>query len=204
MPNPTLARQVRLALVNSADSLSIPDLLLLIDEFVTECLSSGAPDVAVVNLEEELQSIYHDVADYSSIRQMEVLLSILYHLRPVLPPASVISWFDLFLRPALREPKLSSPAVNHAKELIISALQKTQETYAEKIGHFRQRLMQLYLLDAFNETSGSDILEWAELDEEQRDKRTRWKFNLEDILLKYGSERPEVGSYIISYRSCWL
>ncbi|TFK43005.1 hypothetical protein BDQ12DRAFT_645012 [Crucibulum laeve] len=190
MPNSSLSRQIRLALESASDALSITELIGLVDQFVLECSSSDS-DSLVYQLEEELQSIHHEVVDYSSLYQIEIFLAVLYHLGPVLSCISVISWFDLVLRPALREPKLPTAAVNYAKELIISALQKKQEVYTDQVGHFRRRLLELYLHDAFNEGSENDILEWAGLEEEQREKRTRWKMNLEDILVKYGSECPE-------------
>ncbi|KAG6845739.1 hypothetical protein H0H87_005005, partial [Tephrocybe sp. NHM501043] len=123
--------------------------------------------------------------------QTEVFLAVLYHLEPILPATSVISWFDIVFRPALREPKLPTSSIKHAKELIITALLKTEEAYGEKVKEFRRRLMDLYLLDAFNESSGADVLEWAELDKAQRDKRSHWKRNLEDMLLSFGTKRPE-------------
>jgi hypothetical protein len=192
MPDSPLARQVRSVLVGAPDALPISEFLGNVDEFVLECSSSPEPEVLLFHLEEELQKILHEVTDYSSLYQTEIFLAILYHLDPVLPSTFVISWFDLLLRPALREPKLPTTAVTHAKELIVGALQKTQSDYPERVGDFRRRLLELYLLDAFNESSGDDVIEWAEIGEEEREKRTRWKTNLEDILVKYGNERPEV------------
>lgn len=192
MQNINLPRQVRSVLESLPDALPLHELLILIDDFVLECTSSPEPEVLLFQLEEELQTVHNEVVDHSSLLQTEVFLAVLYHLCPILPSTSVISWFDIVLRPALREPKLPTPTVNHAKELIILALQKTEESYVEKVKEFRRRLMDLYLLDALNEGSGEDVLEWAELDEEQRDKRSHWKWNLEDVLLKFGTERPEV------------
>jgi hypothetical protein len=192
MPNPALPRQVRSALEGAPDALPLNDLLTLIDDFILECTTSEEPEVQVFQFEQALHTIHDEVADYASLQQTETFLAILYHLGPVLPPTSIVSWFDLVLRPALREPKLATHAVNHAKELIISALQKTHEAHADKVGDFRRRLLEYYLLDAYNEGSGDDVLEWAELNEEERQKRTQWKGNLESILLRFGNERPEV------------
>ncbi|KAF7338398.1 HATPase-c domain-containing protein [Mycena venus] len=184
-----LSRQVRAVL--ETEGASVPDLLTLTDEFVLECSSSPEPEVLVFQLEEQLHQLHGDVVDHASLHHTQVFLAVLHHLLPILPAVSIISsWFDLVLRPALREPKLPVPAVNHAKELIISALRKDDDRYPEKIVEFRCRLLDLYLLDAFNEGSGDDVLEWAELDDLQREKKTRWKSNLEEILLKYGQERP--------------
>ncbi|KAF8894671.1 hypothetical protein BD779DRAFT_1434819 [Infundibulicybe gibba] len=184
-----LGRQLRFVL-EAPDALLLAELLVLVDGFVLEC--SSVPDSHDIRtqFEEELQAIYDDVVDHSSLLQKEVALAVLYHLRPIFPSASVISWFDLLLRPALREPKLSTPAVTHAKELIVSALQKNGENFSEIAGDFRRRLMDLYLLDAFNETSSDDALEWAELNQDQKEIRTCWKSNLEDVLIKFGMEQP--------------
>ncbi|KAF8810127.1 hypothetical protein BYT27DRAFT_7186996 [Phlegmacium glaucopus] len=189
--NPTLPRQIRSTLEDGQDALPLSDLLVIIDEFIVECTQEKEPEILIFQLEEDLHSIHHEVVDYACLHQTEIFLAVLYHLGPLLPPTSVISWFDLVLRPALREPNLPTQAVHHAKELIISALQKTNEVYAERVGDFRRRLLELYLLDAFNDGSGDDVLEWAELNAEERRKRTHWKHNLEDTLVKFGNERPE-------------
>ncbi|KAF8212369.1 hypothetical protein K438DRAFT_1806415 [Mycena galopus ATCC 62051] len=189
MPAAALSRQVRAVL--ETDGASVLDLLTLTDEFVLECSSSPEPEVTVFQLEEQLHQLHGDIVDHASLHHTQVFLAVLHHLLPILPAVSIISsWFDLVLRPALREPKLPALAVNHAKELIVSALRKDDDRYPEKIAEFRCRLLDLYLLDAFNEGSGDDVLEWAELDDLQREKKTRWKSNLEEILLKYGQERP--------------
>jgi len=194
MQNPSLSLHVRAVLESPPEPLPLQDLLIRIDEFVIDSSSSSDPKAQLLQLEEDLQKVHHDVVDHSALFQTEVLLAVLYHLGPILPPTSVISWFDLVLRPALREPKLPTTALNHAKDLIISALRRTEETFLKKLGDFRRRLFDLYLLDAFNDGSGDDVLEWAELDEEQKAKRSHWKWNLEDILLKLALEQPQVSS----------
>ncbi|KAG6865020.1 hypothetical protein C0991_005566 [Blastosporella zonata] len=191
MHNLNLPRQLRSVLEASPEAPPLQDLLGLVDDFVLDCTSSPDSQVLLFHLEEELQQIHHEVVDHASIFQTEVFLAVLYHLDPILPATSVISWFDIVFRPALREPKLPTSSIKHAKELIIAALQKTEETYGEKVKEFRRRLMDLYLLDAFNEGSGVDVIEWADLDKEQREKRSHWKRNLEEILLTFGANRPE-------------
>ncbi|KAI0374969.1 hypothetical protein BV20DRAFT_1033007 [Pilatotrama ljubarskyi] len=199
-----LGAQLKLLLEGSPEALSLSDLLAGVDAFVLECSSSPDAGTLLHQLEDELQVIYDDVVGHALFPQAEIFLAFLYHLRPVLPSSSIIStWFDLALRPALREPKLPLPAVNNAKELIISALDPGSnfsaseedtaeaEKQKERVGDFRRRLMDLYLLDAFNESSGDDVLEWAELDEEQREKKACWKANLEDVLVRVALERPQ-------------
>ncbi|KAG2157315.1 hypothetical protein DEU56DRAFT_763989 [Suillus clintonianus] len=195
-----LSHQVRIILEEAPDDARLEHALQAVDEFIRECAVSKEPDVLLFRLEEELQSFHSDTITHNSLQHTEVLLSILYRLRPLLTSISVIStWFDLVLRPALREPRLSTPAVNHAKELIISAADRTDERYPEKVGEFRRRLLDLYVLDAYNEGSGDDLLEWAELDQEQREKRSLWKFNLEDVLVKSGLRRPQDFMSAINY-----
>jgi hypothetical protein len=182
-------------LSNDPEGLPLNDLLAVVDEFVLEC-ALPEEQGRVFELEEELQEIYRDGLVYTTLEQTQIFLAVLYHLGPILPSTSVMSWFDLVLRPALREPKLPTVSVNHAKELIISSLQKANDTHAEKVRDFRRRLMELYLLDAFNEGSGEDILEWAELSQDDRYKRSHWKHNLEDIILSFGNQSPEVRTYM--------
>ena len=186
----TLSRQIRSTLEDTPDALSLNDLLSIIDEFIADCTQEKEPEILIFQLEEDLHSIHHEVVDYACVLQIEIFLAVLHHfslavlhhLPPLLPPTSVISWFELVLRPALREPKLPNQAVCHAKELVILALQNTDEVYSDKVGDFRRRLVELYLLDAFNDGSGDDALEWAEFNAEEREKRTHWKHNLEDTV----------------------
>ncbi|KAG2349670.1 hypothetical protein BDR05DRAFT_955547 [Suillus weaverae] len=195
-----LSHQICITLEEAPDDARLEQALQAVDEFVRECAASKEPDVLLFRLEEELQSFHSDTITHNSLQHTEVLLAILCRLRPLLTSISLIStWFDLVLRPALREPRLSTPAVNHAKELIISAADRTDEKYPEKVAEFRRRLLDLYVLDAYNEGSGDDLLEWAELDQEQREKRSLWKFNLEDVLVKSGLRRPQDFMSAINY-----
>ena len=202
-----LCSQLRLLLESSPDAISINELLARVDSFVLECSASPEASTLLHQLEVELESIYDEVLCHALFPRVELFLAFLYHLRPVLPSAAIIStWFDLVLRPTLREPKLPLPAVNYAKELIITALDPGNnfsypdpeegssgtDKQRERVGDFRRRLVDLYLLDAYNESSGDDVLEWAELDQDQRERKACWKSNLEDILVRIGLERPKV------------
>ncbi|KAI9571299.1 hypothetical protein HD554DRAFT_2016692 [Boletus coccyginus] len=185
-----LSNQLRLALEDPADKFSREQVLNAVDEFVVACVSSEEPEVQLFRVEEELQIVYNDVVDHTSLGHTEVFLGVLHHLRPLLSSTSIIStWFDLVLRPALREPRLPTTSVTHAKELIILAAENEDRRHPEKVHEFRRRLM-VHLLDAYNEGSGDDILEWAKLDQKQRDKRCLWKCNLEDALIKFGLNCP--------------
>lgn len=192
---PELSRQLRLILESSSNALTLSDIINLADEVIHECTSSHEPEILIHNLEEDLQTIYHDVIDHAVHEQMETFLSVLSRLTPVISSTSLIStWFELVLRPALRQPKLPYTAVACAKDLVVTALEKPDENYPDKQGDFRRRILDLYLLDAFNEASGEDILEWAELPQEQRKARDVWKSNLEDILVQFGIGMPQVRS----------
>ena len=169
------------------------DILTSVDTFILECTSSPEPEILLYNLEEELQTIHRDAVDHDSREQTEIFLAVLCRLIPVISSTSLIStWFDLVLRPALRDPKLSATRISSVKELVIVGLVKVDENYPAKQGEFRRHLLDLYLLDAYNEGSGDDVLEWAELSEEQRERRRLWKSNLEDIMVQFGLEQPEV------------
>ncbi|PFH52448.1 hypothetical protein AMATHDRAFT_74240 [Amanita thiersii Skay4041] len=182
---------VRSALENTPEPQTLAAIANTTDDYVLACSSSPDADSLISNLEEDLHAIYQSVVDYSSLFHSELLLVVLHHLTPLLTPSFVVAWWDIIIRPALREPKLGTPAVNHAKELVSSTVKRSDEKYIDKVRDFRRRLFDLYLLDAFNEGSGDDILEHAELDMDQRDRRTFWKTNLEEILLRFGNDKPQ-------------
>jgi hypothetical protein len=189
-----ISRQLRLYLERSPQALSPQDVYTLLDNFVSDCNTSEEPEVSICNLESELQVI-RDTLDLSECAQTEDLLCVLRHLEPVLSSTSLIStWFDLALRTALREPRLSQKALTQAKDLVIIALEKPDNRHPEIQGEFRRRILDLYLLDASNEADPEDVLEWADLPGEQRDQRRIWKENLEDILVVFGMDQPEVRS----------
>ncbi|KAH9926176.1 uncharacterized protein B0H18DRAFT_1006802 [Fomitopsis serialis] len=172
-----LCRTLRLVLESAPDAPSLDDLFKQADSFAEGVRGSPHRAAIVAALEDELQAIYDPVIDYASLTQAEP-----------------------FLGCSLREPRLPTPSVEYAKGLIIAALdvgsyadegEEEREKQQEKVSGFRRRLMDLYLLDALNESSGDDVLEWATLDVEQREKKSCWKTNLEDVLIRVGLERPE-------------
>jgi hypothetical protein len=117
----------------------------------------------------------------------------------VLSSTSIIAtWWDLVLRPSLRDAKLPRTAVTYAKDLALIALERPDDGNPEKQKDFRRRLLDLYLLDAFNEASGDDIIEWAELPAEDRYRRAMWKSNLEDVLIRFGLDQPEVCEELVA------
>lgn len=190
-----LCRQLRLFFTSEDSDISLTELLSLADDLVSDP-SSVDSEVFSAQLEQELQTIHDDVVDHSLLYHAQVLLAVLYHLKALLTPLTIITfWFDIVLRPALREPRLATPAVNHAKELVISALHSNDDRFHDKIRDFRTRLFDLYLLDALNEGSEEDVMEhWAEVDNAQREKNSCWKSNLENILLRFGEIHPNVSN----------
>ncbi|KIM62085.1 hypothetical protein SCLCIDRAFT_120575 [Scleroderma citrinum Foug A] len=189
MTTAALSHQIRLCLEDPADAARREQVLSAVEEFVTLHGSSGEPDV-LLQLQDELLTIHNDV-DHTLLANTEIFIDILYHLNPILSSTSIITtWFDLVLRPALRESKLPTVSVNHAKELIILAAKNVDERYPDKASEFQRRLLELYLLDASMDNS-DDLLEWAVLDQKDKDKRSLWKSNLEDVLVKFGLQCPQ-------------
>lgn len=187
-----LTRNLHLLLSALPNAPDLSEVLEQLDARVQDITSAEDFPKAQHDFEEELQVIYDKEVDHSHIQQLEIFLASLFQCRTILPSVSIIStWFDLLLRPALREPRLSSVAVEHAKQLILQAL---EGEVSDKLASFRRRLLDLFLLDVLNESSGKDIFEWAELDEAQREKNSWWKNNLEDVLVRYGLHAPEVSN----------
>lgn len=193
-----IARQVRQTLEESSDAPSLQHLVDTIDHSASEWATSSSPQAQSLLI--SLEDLYHQVLDHAVFHQVEVFLTVLYHLRIVIPVASIVStWFDLVLRPALREPKLSTSTSGFAKELVLIGLVTFGQENTNKTKDFRRRLLDLYLLDAHSESLGEDALEWAELDKVSRDKRECWKSNLEDVLITFGMKCPKVGTCQIVY-----
>lgn len=187
-----LAKGLHLLLSASNNAPDLKDILSELDDRVHEIESCEDIEKAQQDFEEELQVIYDKEVDHSHVQQLEIFLASLFRCRKVLSSVSIIStWFDLLLKPALREPKLSSAAADHAKQLILQALEGED---TEIVQSFRHRLLVLFLHDVLNESSGKDIFEWAELDEAQREKNSWWKNNLEDVLVRYGLRKPDVSA----------
>lgn len=205
-----IPRRLRLILENAPDAPSLASLLRDVDVFIP----TSDPDT-LRQLESDLQLICTQEIDHSRYHlQIKIFLAVLYQLLPILTPSSIIAtWFEILLRPALREPKLPADAVNQAKEIILAALCEAplgdnDRTDAEKeqehalVRGQRRRVMDLYLLDAYNETSGDEVLDWAGLDDAEKERKACWKSNLEDVLVRLGLLRPLVSLYLLK-ACCW-
>jgi hypothetical protein len=195
-----LSRRIRALLLEPSPSPStLENTFSLVDLFITE-LNGSEEDERLKILEGDLQTIYGDIVVRSDgSQQTELFLAVLNRLSPLLSSSSIISeWFDVCLRPALRNPLLSPRATQHAKDLVIAALHNLAAQYSKLVSDFRRRLLDLYLRDVHNDGSGEDALEWAEMDQKERDVKTVWKTNLEEIIIRHGSERPAVSVFFFS------
>ena len=192
-----VARQLRLLLENSPQASSEDELYAFVDNFVHRWTTAEEPEQLLSAFEDELQAIHRDAVNHDSYVHAGLILGVLGHLAPALTAAAIIeAWWDLVLRPALREPRLSRAALGHAKDLTLIALERPCDD--ERQANFQRRVLDLYLLDAFNESSSDDIIEWAEFPEEDRHRRQTWKTNLEDVLVRYGLRQSEVCIHIIT------
>ncbi|KAI6109578.1 Hamartin protein-domain-containing protein [Pisolithus sp. B1] len=164
-----LSYQIRLSLEDPANVVRREQLGGAVDDFVKAPLDE--PGVVLFQLQKELQTIHGDVVDHTSLGRAEIFLGVLYGLRSLLS----FDFHYLGLLPTV--------SVNHAKELIISAATHADEQHPDKASEFRGRLLELYFLDT---SVGGDVLEWVELDQKQKDKKSQWKSNLEDVLVTLG------------------
>jgi hypothetical protein len=190
-----LGRYLRVLLQGtSPDPGVLENVLPQVDSFVAQVQAGEIETEQLRSVEEELQSLHNEiVARSDGSYQTELLLQILDRLSPALSSSSIISeWFDTCLRPALRESTLPHEAVRHAKNIVIAALHNPAEQYSKLVTDFRRRLLDLYLRDALDEGSETDILEWSEMDQGERAAKTAWKVNLEDILIIHSTEHPSV------------
>jgi len=78
--------------------------------------------------------------------------------------------------------------VNQSKELTLLGLTAN----SAKAPEFRKRMVELYLLDAYDEHSGQDVLEHATLTPDERKSQKFWNENLRDILELYCLKQPLV------------
>lgn len=187
-----LAKHFRLLLADTSNDSQAAhdDFIQQVDTCILEISLASDDDQQRHEFEKQLQAIHEEDADFSQLYHVELFLEVLSHARPIMAPATLIStWFDVLLRPALREPRLSIIAVEAAKNLVLEAMEDSGQ---EIVVSFRRHLVDLFLLDVLNESSGQDILEWAQLNGEQRDIKSQWKENLKDILISYGARRLAV------------
>jgi hypothetical protein len=186
-----LAQHIRGIVKDGSDVQLLVEVLEQVQTFVLNASSSDDPGRSITELQEQLQLIHKELVD--TPQQTEVFLAVLNYLRPIITPSSIVTnWWDLVLRPALRDPKLSGKGVEYAQDLIISAFEDVSGAYLEEADRFRRQLMELFLLDALNEGSGEDILEFSAMDDEAKQKVSCWKARLENIIVRCGTSKPEV------------
>ena len=192
MSDAELAKQLQGHLEEQKNDQDLFTFFQRLDVRVEELARLSDQDQRKRSFKDILKNVYQKDVDPSNLRHVSIYLELMYHCRKLFSAEAFISnWFDLILRPALREPKLATVHVEHAKELILSSLEPNEEI-TEKLLGFRRHLVDLFLFDAYNESSGKDILVWADMDETQREKGMCWKQNLQDILLRFGIEETKV------------
>ncbi|GJJ10033.1 hypothetical protein Clacol_004259 [Clathrus columnatus] len=186
MSSSDISKRIRTALSNDFSEKLFTDSLNSISSFV---IQQSPPDsVAVLDqLRDDLQSIYRDLVDHSSSTKLERFIAILHSFLPIFRPIYVVThWWDLVLRAALRNPRLSGKALQQVKDITLHGL----ILESSKVTEFRKRMIELFLLDAYDESSGCDALEQATMSAEERRILHFWKQNLGDLLEQLSIERP--------------
>lgn len=186
-----ISKHIRNALTNDTSEKPLTEALNAISSIIAQHHASQPPlDLAVLDeLRDDLESMYQDLVDHSSTTKVERFICILHAFLPIFRPIYVVThWWDLVLRAALRNPRLSAKAVQQAKDVTLHGL----VLESSKVTEFRKRIIQLFLLDAYDENSGCDALEQATMSAEERQIQQFWKQNLGDLLEHLSIKRPEV------------
>ena len=192
-----IARQLRVHLGASPPEFLPPEVTR---PFLARLTSSTDCASTIARVEELLQDIYHTDVDHSTPDHACIVVAFLHQIRKQLPAASIIStWFDLLLRPAMREPRIRKDTIDQVQDLVVGAL-KDSKASNSKQEEFAKRLLELYLLDAPNLSSGEEALEKVSLDRDERRRRKFWKNNLESTLLAFAVKNPAV-SFSLGSRS---
>lgn len=80
-------------------------------------------------LNSELLDIFSDEMDQNDLTKISSLIEILSRLAPLLGPACIVmEWWDLVLRPSLKNPSLHSSAAARARELVMQAMASSPST----------------------------------------------------------------------------
>jgi hypothetical protein len=184
-----ISRRIRVALDSDSPTKNLSDLLTAIDVFIQQ--QQDAPDPAVFEqLQDEGEAIYKELVDHSSSANIEAFITIMHAFLPIFEPLHIItSWWDLVLRAALRDPRLSAKALQQVKAVTLRGLIHD----SSKAPEFRKRIIELYLLDVHDETSRRDALEHATMSADERRIQKLWKHNLGDILEEFYAQKPDVG-----------
>ncbi|KAF8575721.1 hypothetical protein K439DRAFT_1664929 [Ramaria rubella] len=180
-----ISRRIRAALGSDSPTKNLSEVLNAIDVFVHQ---QKEIDLAVLDqLCGELEDMYKELVDHSSPANVETFVSILHGFLPLFPPIYVITcWWDLVLRAALRDTRLSAKALQQVKVITLHGLIPD----SPKAFEYGKRIVQLFLLDAYDESSGRDALEHATMTSEERQIQHLWKHNLGGILEEFCIKRP--------------
>lgn len=187
-----ISRHIRNALTNdSSEKL----LTVALNSIGTIAVEDPPPDpTGLDQLRDDIESMYQDLVDHSSTTKLERFIAILHAFLPIFRPIYVVThWWDLVLRAALRNPRLSSKAIQHAKAITLHGL----VLESSKVTEFRKRIIELFLLDAYDESSRCDALEQATMSAEERRIQQFWKHNLGALLEQLSIKRPEVCDLVL-------
>lgn len=183
-----ISRRIREALDGDSPAQDLSDVIGAIGIFVQK--QQESPDSTVVDqLQTDWETLCKELVDHSSPGKVEVFVSILHAFIPVSQPVYIITcWWDLVLRAALRDPRLSAKALQEVKAITLHGLIPD----SPKAPEFRKRVIQLFLLDVHDEISRGDALEHATMSADEKRIQHLWKHNLGDILDKFYVQRSEV------------
>ncbi|KAF8527676.1 Hamartin protein-domain-containing protein [Gautieria morchelliformis] len=181
-----ISRRIRAVLDSDSPTKYLSELVTAIDAFVQQHRDQ---EIAVLDqMQNEVESMYKELVDHSSSKNVEAFVSILHAFLPVFQPLHIITcWWDLVLRPALRDPRLSAKALQQVKVIALHGLIPD----SSKAPEFRKRIIELFILDVHDEVSRRDALEHAAMSPNERRIQQLWKHNLGDILEDFYVQRPE-------------
>jgi hypothetical protein len=186
-----ISRRIRVVLDSDSPTKYLSELVTAIDAFVQQ--HRDQETTILKQMQNEIESMYKELVDHSSSENVEAFVSILHALLPVSQPLHIITcWWDLVLRPALRDPRLSAKALQQVKVIALHGLIPD----SSKAPEFRKRIIELFILDVHDEISRRDALEHATMSPNERRIQQLWKHNLGDILEDFYVQRPEVGHLI--------
>lgn len=144
------------------------------------------PQADIKSFSQELTLLFREFShDHTSF-----FIACVYAIRADLPATgdgSIIQeWWDMLLRPALRDPNLPEEAKTQAHSIIALALDADVNEGEELLIKFQKRLVVIWVYELPNdvEACGMDRTELA--------KVRCWSANLSQILLRFGHEKPKV------------
>lgn len=187
-----LGDKLRTALESPRPTDFIPDIADFIHTHVAE-LSSFSSEASALDFDGVLQKTLHEDVDQQSMQHIHLVLATLDALNQIISTQSIIStWFDLLLRPSLKNRPLPANAQAHVRNIVLRAMGESSVSNQESVFGFRNRIMELYLLDTRNISSGDELVEKMKLKESERLQAAHYKSNLETILEDFSISNAKV------------